>query len=287
LAAYFLDLGFPDALLTQMGEGLTTNSSMLVALVDAASKTRAGEVLAHGGGVVMASVKIIPARLNYTMVRGDDFADYSESTGPVTVNLETGAGSNNDAAGDSLSGIEGVVGSDYDDSLVGAGGNETLIGSGGNDTLMVDGGGGAQSRLVLYGDTSQDGTWYSGVPGETSRRDNLVLGAKLFDQVATADDLFRFPRANPFDHAGNDFIDASALFTQADVETTALGFFEDVQVTKFFFYVVLGSRGMNVKVHSVPAHGLRQSISVNHKAISWYSFLERLFNCNRNHVFVQ
>ncbi len=55
LAAYFLDLGFPDALLQQMGEGLTTNSSMLVALVDAASRTRAGEVLAHGGGVVMAS----------------------------------------------------------------------------------------------------------------------------------------------------------------------------------------------------------------------------------------
>jgi uncharacterized membrane protein len=57
LAAYFLDLGFPDALLTQMGEGLTTNSSMLVALVDAVSKTRAGEVLAQGGGVVTASTE--------------------------------------------------------------------------------------------------------------------------------------------------------------------------------------------------------------------------------------
>lgn len=55
LAAYFLDLGFPDALLTQMGEGLTTNSSMLVALVDAASKTRAGDVLSQSGGVVLAS----------------------------------------------------------------------------------------------------------------------------------------------------------------------------------------------------------------------------------------
>jgi uncharacterized membrane protein len=57
LAASFLDLGFPDALLTQMGEGLTTNSSMLVALVDAVSKTRAGEVLAQGGGVVVASTE--------------------------------------------------------------------------------------------------------------------------------------------------------------------------------------------------------------------------------------
>jgi uncharacterized membrane protein len=57
LAAYFLDLGFPDPLLKEMGEGLTANSSMLVALVDAASATRAGEVLASGGGVVMGSTQ--------------------------------------------------------------------------------------------------------------------------------------------------------------------------------------------------------------------------------------
>ena len=57
LAAYFLDLGFPDPLLKQMGEGLTANSSMLVALVDAAGSTRAGELLSHGGGVVVGSTQ--------------------------------------------------------------------------------------------------------------------------------------------------------------------------------------------------------------------------------------
>lgn len=57
LAAYFLDLGFPDVLLKEMGEGLTTNSSMLVALVDAASSARASEVLAAGGGVIMGSAQ--------------------------------------------------------------------------------------------------------------------------------------------------------------------------------------------------------------------------------------
>jgi uncharacterized membrane protein len=57
LAAYFLDLGFPDALLKEMGEGLTSNSSMLVALVDAASSVRAGELLAQGGGVIMGSAQ--------------------------------------------------------------------------------------------------------------------------------------------------------------------------------------------------------------------------------------
>ncbi|MES2521382.1 MAG: DUF1269 domain-containing protein [Gemmatimonadota bacterium] len=55
LAAYFLDLGFPDELLKQMGEGLTTNSSMLIALVDAAGTARASEVLTGAGGVIMGS----------------------------------------------------------------------------------------------------------------------------------------------------------------------------------------------------------------------------------------
>lgn len=57
LLAYFLDLGFPDALLKEMGEGLATDSSMLVALVDAGSSTRAGEVLSARGGVVLGSAQ--------------------------------------------------------------------------------------------------------------------------------------------------------------------------------------------------------------------------------------
>jgi uncharacterized membrane protein len=55
LAAYFIDLGFPDALLKQMGEGLSSNSSMLVALVDEASAARAAEVIAQAGGTVMGT----------------------------------------------------------------------------------------------------------------------------------------------------------------------------------------------------------------------------------------
>ncbi len=55
LAAYFIDLGFPDALLKQMGEGLSSNSSMLVALVDEASSARAAEVIVQAGGTVMGT----------------------------------------------------------------------------------------------------------------------------------------------------------------------------------------------------------------------------------------
>ena len=111
-------------------------------------------------------------------------------------------------------------------TTVHGGGNLDLTPGGSDivgDRINVTGGGGADSPLVIYGDTSQDGTWYSGITNLTSRTDNLVLGLKLFDQAATADDLFRFPRANPFQRAGNDVIDASALFTSADHNTTTAG----------------------------------------------------------------
>ena len=55
LAAYFIDLGFPDALLKQMGEGLTADTSMLVALVEDSGVTRATEVIAQAGGTVMGT----------------------------------------------------------------------------------------------------------------------------------------------------------------------------------------------------------------------------------------
>jgi uncharacterized membrane protein len=55
LAAYFIDLGFPDPLLKQMGEGLDANSSMIVALVDDMSLVRAGEVIAQAGGTMLGT----------------------------------------------------------------------------------------------------------------------------------------------------------------------------------------------------------------------------------------
>ena len=55
LAAYFIDLGFPDPLLKQMGEGLDSHSSMIVALVDDASLTRAGEVISQAGGTLLST----------------------------------------------------------------------------------------------------------------------------------------------------------------------------------------------------------------------------------------
>jgi uncharacterized membrane protein len=55
LAAYFLDLGFPDNLLKQMGEGLTGGTSMLVALVAVDGVSRARDVVTQAGGTVLGS----------------------------------------------------------------------------------------------------------------------------------------------------------------------------------------------------------------------------------------
>ncbi|MBD2516808.1 DUF4347 domain-containing protein [Nostoc sp. FACHB-973] len=79
----------------------------------------------------------------------------------------------------------------------------------GGDTITVNGGGGSASPLVIYGDTSQDGIWYSGSPETVTGAD---FGQKPFDQVGTASDRFLFPLANSFDLSGNDIIDARNLF---------------------------------------------------------------------------
>lgn len=90
----------------------------------------------------------------------------------------------------------------------------------GGDTIVLAplaGGvlGGPGSPLVVYGDTSQDGVWYSGNPGDTL---GYEFGPKPFDPFYylrdqdNEDDEWVFPLANPFQHAGNDVIDGRALF---------------------------------------------------------------------------
>ena len=67
--------------------------------------------------------------------KGMDQADYYSATAAVTVNLTTGTASGGDG-NDTLSGIEIVFGSDYNDSLTGSATDDTLSGGLGNDTLV-------------------------------------------------------------------------------------------------------------------------------------------------------
>ena len=65
----------------------------------------------------------------------NDFVFYWNSDAGVEVRLHDGVARGGDAEGDTLIGIEGIVGSEHDDILVGANGAEELHGLDGNDEL--------------------------------------------------------------------------------------------------------------------------------------------------------
>ena len=66
---------------------------------------------------------------------GTDVAVYSTSKAGVSVDLLTGVGSGGDAQGDTLTGIENLIGSTASDSLTGDSNDNVFSGQGGNDTL--------------------------------------------------------------------------------------------------------------------------------------------------------
>jgi Ca2+-binding RTX toxin-like protein len=111
---------------------------------------------------------------------GFDFARYDQATAGVSVNLLTGQGLGGEAMEDDLTSVEGLVGSEYADTLIGGGTDNTLYGLGGNDILMgglgggdtLDGGAGDDH---LYGGTQND--YVTGGAGyDFARYDNAAAG---------------------------------------------------------------------------------------------------------------
>jgi Ca2+-binding RTX toxin-like protein len=153
---------------------------------------------------------------------GGDWADAGFYVGQ-TVRVEGAAGSFTVA---SLSGAKMTV--QEPDLLPRKGGVLTVYGFDpdrdggvriGGDHIIVTGGGGPDSPLVVYGDTSQDGVLYGGHPYDAL---GMEFGEKPFDPFPNLpdgdneDDEWVFPLANPFTYAGNDVIDAGALFADLD-----------------------------------------------------------------------
>ena len=82
-----------------------------------------------------------------------DVVDYRKSDAGVTVNLTTGTNTGGIAAGDTLTGVESIVGSPHADTLTGDGNDNTLVGLAGADTF--DGKGGTDVVDYSWGYTTQ------------------------------------------------------------------------------------------------------------------------------------
>jgi len=141
---------------------------------------------------------------------GTDIADYRDATGAIIVDLGAGI-TGGDAAGDILLGVDGIVGSRFNDTLIGFD-DEALTGDdtffnilrGGDGDDFIDGRGGGDS---LYGDAGDD----------------TILGGGGADSIAGGDgnDVIAGGRdADTVDAgAGND----SVIWTSGDGEDTLRG----------------------------------------------------------------
>ena len=107
---------------------------------------------------------------------GFDIASYADALQGVIVVLASGTGLGGDAQGDTLTNIEGVIGTSFDDTLIGDDGDNLLIGGAGSDIII---GGEGTDTTKIQGDFGEytitradDGTItvtapdIDGVPGD-------------------------------------------------------------------------------------------------------------------------
>ena len=79
-----------------------------------------------------------------------DIASYASSDAGVVVLLEYNVAAGGHAAGDTLFGIEGVIGSEHGDVLFGDSGGNLLIGNAGDDVLVSRGNNHSTPRNDLF-----------------------------------------------------------------------------------------------------------------------------------------
>ncbi|MFN7572238.1 MAG: tandem-95 repeat protein, partial [Betaproteobacteria bacterium] len=148
---------------------------------------------------------------------GFDFVDYSGVGGAITADLSAGRVLH-DGFTDSLTGVPGLIGSAFADTLVGGAGDEQFFGGGGNDT--IDGGAGT-ADIADYGfsagavtaDLALGRVW--GADGtDTLTNIERVYGSN-FDDTLYGDAGANFLRGR----GGNDTLDGRGGSDTADYRT--------------------------------------------------------------------
>lgn len=118
---------------------------------------------------------------------GTDGVGYSSSTAAVTVNLATNVNTGGDAQGDTLTNIETVIGSSFNDNITGSTGANTLYGANGNDT-MNGGGGNDWIQGEVGVDTMTGGTGNDTFQYSTNSDSGIGAGSRdIITDFATGD----------------------------------------------------------------------------------------------------
>jgi len=127
---------------------------------------------------------------------GTDTASYTGSAAAVNVSLVANAtNTGGDAAGDVLSNIENLIGSNHNDTLTGNAGNNKLEGGNGNDTLI----GGAGADTLDGGDGNNTAS-YTGSSAQVNVSLSLVAGATNTGGDAAGDVLNNIDNLIGSDH---------------------------------------------------------------------------------------
>jgi Ca2+-binding RTX toxin-like protein len=119
---------------------------------------------------------------------GQDTARYASAFAAVTVDLAAGTavGGPGGTGNDTLTGIEHVVGSDFDDTLAGDGAANSLSGGAGDDTLA----GGAGDDTLAGGDGVDTGSWVTAAAAVTvDLRSGTASGGAGSDSLAGIENL--------------------------------------------------------------------------------------------------
>ncbi|WOF72519.1 putative Ig domain-containing protein [Parvibaculaceae bacterium PLY_AMNH_Bact1] len=117
---------------------------------------------------------------------GVDFAVYLSAVGGVEINLATGVHTG-DAAGDTFSSIEGIIGSAEKDTIIGSDGNDVIEGGAGGDVL--DGGAGmdtisyANSDYGVEVDLVEGSARYGHATGDKLSNFEHIVGSNFADTL--------------------------------------------------------------------------------------------------------
>jgi VCBS repeat-containing protein len=120
---------------------------------------------------------------------GIDIADYQGASTGVTVDLGNSNNNTGEATGDTFASIEGIRGSDFDDTLIGDANDNILLGTAGHDTFI-----GGAGNDTMDGGSGRDTVDYSSEGGSNGVIVNLLGngGVEGGQSSDTATDTFGF-----------------------------------------------------------------------------------------------